>query len=261
MTMTERPVIVMTHTHTHTYIALLFSLSLSHNALNPASSPPSLVLPHRPTQSHSPTFPPPSPCPRVPACRLEPTFLTDHNLILIHVWCMHTRLKAEGPQWETLEERVFDQLWMDTMKRIRHEGINELSVNKYLNETQQASFGTLVSYDHALENADNRDVLDEAIWRSVFERDDHADERDVRRMSDYVRREVSDMLRRDLQDVVWGNVKWGAPPTKRRTGSRKKRGVDSGAGAAVGAVAGVAEGSTGETAETGEAEGARLRVP
>jgi hypothetical protein len=166
---------------------------------------------------------------------------------------MHTRLKAEGPQWETLEERVFDQLWMDTMKRIRHEGINELSVNKYLNETQQASFGTLVSYDHALENADNRDVLDEAIWRSVFERDDHADERDVRRMSDYVRREVSDMLRRDLQDVVWGNVKWGAPPTKRRTGSRKKRGVDSGAGAAVGAVAGVAEGSTGETAETGEA--------
>lgn len=58
-------------------------------------------------------------------------FRSKHTLLVLHVWMVHKRLLTEGKPGRTIQECLFDELWLDTTKRIRALGVNELSVTSY----------------------------------------------------------------------------------------------------------------------------------
>ena len=64
---------------------------------------------------------------------------------------IHNRLRHSGEAGKLLQEALFDRCWEDTVKRIRALGVQELTVNKHLRETQTFSFGAAVAYDHGLQ--------------------------------------------------------------------------------------------------------------
>ena len=133
-------------------------------------------------------------------------FRSKHTLLVTHVWMVHRRLSQQPTgtgkvsdggdevQMKLMQEAVFDELWNDSMFRIRAIGVSaraargelgaartshsasskqvpELTVNKHLTSVQKYSFASAVSYDHALSHtdADERiDALAGALWRFVY---------------------------------------------------------------------------------------------
>lgn len=102
-------------------------------------------------------------------------FRPNHALLLTHVWMLHRRLH-EFPndrivEAKLVQEVLFDELWDDTIKRVRQTGIPEISVDRSLADVQKYSFAAAVEYDQALAQADKDTRLDQlaaAVWRHVF---------------------------------------------------------------------------------------------
>lgn len=102
-------------------------------------------------------------------------FRPNHALLLTHVWMLHRRLhdfpNDRLVEAKLVQEVLFDELWDDTIKRVRQIGIPEISVDRSLADVQKYSFAAAVEYDQALAQADNEVRLDQlaaAVWRHVF---------------------------------------------------------------------------------------------
>ena len=48
---------------------------------------------------------------------LEDDFFHNHAVINLHVWMVHNRLRAVGPQGKVMQEQIFDRFWEETTKR------------------------------------------------------------------------------------------------------------------------------------------------
>ena len=48
---------------------------------------------------------------------LEDDFFHNHAVINLHVWMVHNRLRAAGPQGKVMQEQIFDRFWEETTKR------------------------------------------------------------------------------------------------------------------------------------------------
>jgi hypothetical protein len=81
------------------------------------------------------------------------SFLTEHLLLVLHVWVANRRILDMGDPGKPLQvdnfiyrhpliicvvkEEFFDEFWDDTAKRIRHRGIPEIMVNRRLQDIQE----------------------------------------------------------------------------------------------------------------------------
>jgi cytochrome b pre-mRNA-processing protein 3 len=88
-------------------------------------------------------------------------FLPKQAVLMAHIWMVHKRLMSEGDAGRKIQECLFDEMWEDTSARLRADGINELSINKYLEEVQGYSFKLCVEMDEALSKGTRFEVLDE----------------------------------------------------------------------------------------------------
>lgn len=79
--------------------------------------------------------------------QLQPDFRTQSGILLLHVWMLQRRLMTIPKEGKIMQESLFDRLWDDIMLRLRHAGIPEMSINKYLLQVQQQSFTACVAYD------------------------------------------------------------------------------------------------------------------
>ncbi|KAL7578575.1 hypothetical protein ACA910_011631 [Epithemia clementina (nom. ined.)] len=83
--------------------------------------------------------------------RIPRQFRNRHALLCLHIWMLHKRLVSDtydAPRALAIQEELFNILWEDTMCRVRHEGVNEWSVNKTVQQVQQYSWIHLTHYDH-----------------------------------------------------------------------------------------------------------------
>jgi hypothetical protein len=90
-------------------------------------------------------------------------FRSIHALKTLHLWIIHKRLIKESTsgsvaaatrsnrKGELIQESLFDEFWDDTIKRIRAQGVVEISVNKNLQEIQKLSFRFCLELDEALD--------------------------------------------------------------------------------------------------------------
>lgn len=140
---------------------------------------------------------------------LESSFYFDHSIIILHVWMMHRRLRtiANKDLQRDLQEQLFDRVWEDTTKRIRAIGVQELSVNKYVRDAQEFSFGAAWAYDRALD-AEDEDALPGALFRNVFRSGEEVDEQKVLLLADYVYAQVENLDAIDDESIIAGDIKW-----------------------------------------------------
>jgi len=140
---------------------------------------------------------------------LEDSFYFNHSIIILHVWMLHRRLRSiENKDLQRdLQEQLFDRVWEDTTKRIRSIGVQELSVNKYVRDAQEFSFGAAWAYDQGLD-ADDEDALPGALFRNVFRSGDDIDDNKVISLSEYVYGQVEHLDSISDNDIISGNISW-----------------------------------------------------
>lgn len=183
-------------------------------------------------------------------------FRSKHMMLVLHVWMVHKRLLREDKQGLLVQEALFDELWEDTSNRIRGQGINELSINKYLKEVQGYSFRACVELDKAIEstliddvmsNPDSDEIkvakvepknpediefshiedkiLDEiggVLWRSIYLRKEDIAVSHVLELAKYVRREQLSLLELPREAIFEGRIKWGKVPAWNKTAAKGK---------------------------------------
>ena len=96
-------------------------------------------------------------------------------MIMLHMWMLNQRLLAEGDMGRQHQELIFEMLWEDCSRRIRHAGVTEMSVNKNLREIQLWSFGGMNSYDKAYreeKKGKRESEFQAALWRNLFQKED-----------------------------------------------------------------------------------------
>ena len=149
---------------------------------------------------------------------IEDSFYFRHSLIILHVWLVHQRLRSIGEEVDVqkdLQEQLFDRVWEDTVKRVRTLGVQELSVNKYVRDTQTFSFGAAVAYDHGLANDDHE--LGSSLFRNLFAGREEIEDEKVLAMVEYVRSQVEHLAAIPSDDIVSGKIDWLPMPGKKET--------------------------------------------
>ena len=144
-------------------------------------------------------------------------FRSKHTMLTLHVWMIHKRLIMgdTGRQGKDVQECLFDELWEDTSSRIRHIGINELSVNKNLKDVQGFSFKCMLELDHALTRPSEDEIVDTiggTLWRFVYMRRNEIDVDHVLELANYIRREQKSTLTIPTEAIFDGRLDWGPLP-------------------------------------------------
>ena len=136
----------------------------------------------------------------------------------MHVWFLHKRLISDSTEEHlnslTIQEELFELFWDDTRKRIREQGLSELTVNKNLKKVQQYTFQHMSHYDLAFSDYESdRDArheeLSRIVWMHLLMRDPvvHADH--VQRLVLYMDMQYQNILHR-LPESYWrkGRLAW-----------------------------------------------------
>jgi len=156
-------------------------------------------------------------------------FAPQHQLILLHVWIVNKRLLQEGKKGRKLQAELFDTLWENSERRIRHAGIQEMSVSKNMTEVQKVSFGAMVAYDIGLKKTeDNDQELGSAVWRNLFASKDDVLEENVLRVTKWMRAEVKRVMELPFRQIEEGQIDWTFPEGVVITENDKKLLVDQG---------------------------------
>ena len=145
-------------------------------------------------------------------------FRPQHAVIFAHVWMLHRALEESAAMDKKdarlLQEAVFDELWEDTISRIRVTGVNEISVNKHLGDVQKYSFAAALEYDNALriENDDEAtDALAAAVWRHVYLASDDLSVEHCLDVASYMRSQLDVVDKLEADAIKVGAIDWTLP--------------------------------------------------
>lgn len=98
-------------------------------------------------------------------------FQTEHSLLTLHLWILHCRFSADYDakgefSGRRMQQEVFERFWEDTTLRIRNLGVEELTLNKHLENAQKLSFYQMEGYDNGLVITDDDNMtLSAALFR------------------------------------------------------------------------------------------------
>ncbi|KAF0718612.1 Aste57867_1582 [Aphanomyces stellatus] len=154
------------------------------------------------------------------ALDLPADFRAQQALLMVHVWIVHRRLiskanaaaaSGKADPGKVLQEALFDRLWEDTIFRIRHQNVSELTVNKHLGEVQQRCFGQCVAFDQHFNAGGSKTVLTDAISRHVLNVEPGVKAKQAALLSTYILRELKTVSKTRLDDLESGEIEWGAP--------------------------------------------------
>ena len=141
---------------------------------------------------------------------VQDAFRAEHALIVMHAWCVHAALVADGSvEGKKLQEAMFDRCWEQTVLMIRSLDVPEVTVNKHLKELQKVSFGAMVSYDTGLAEGGTEELAG-ALYRNLYGRDERVSEEHVLALADYAVRQRAAVAATPLDEMAEGRVRWAA---------------------------------------------------
>ncbi len=88
------------------------------------------------------------------------------DMIVLHLFLVLERLKAEGAYAESLRQELTDAFTRDMDRSLREMGVSDLGVGKKVRKMAEAFYGRVNAYARALENGEAG--LAEALARNVF---------------------------------------------------------------------------------------------
>jgi len=103
-------------------------------------------------------------------------------------------------------------LWENTERRVRAQGISELSVNKHVADVQQMSYGALASYDVGYAKTDDANFeLGSSLYRNLFASNQKIDDDTVLKTAAWMRSEAGRLKTMDAHDFAAGELHWTYP--------------------------------------------------
>ena len=147
-------------------------------------------------------------------------FRPRQALIMAHVWMVHRKLhffpKAQLSYAKLLQEVLFDELWDDTIKRIRLLKVPELTVDKHLKNSQKYSFAQAVEFDQAMAETNKADRLDKiaaGVWRHIFlaTDDPNINVEHCQNIAKYIIDNANMVDNLSPEDVLEANFMWSKP--------------------------------------------------
>ncbi|CAH0513456.1 unnamed protein product [Peronospora belbahrii] len=144
------------------------------------------------------------------ALKLPRSFRAQQALLMTHVWLVHRRLALEGEEGKMMQELMFDRLWEETIVRIRHQNISELTVSKHLAQVQQMCFSACMAYDKGLKNGPN--VLQSAVAEHLLENETPEGLRIASIMAEHMKHELKNLEKVDAKYIMEGTIPWSSIP-------------------------------------------------
>jgi cytochrome b pre-mRNA-processing protein 3 len=157
---------------------------------------------------------------RIVAQTREPAFYRDlgvpdsvdgrFELLLIHSFLVLHRMKGRRERLGDLAQTLMDTLFFDLDQSIRVSGVGDLGVGPRLGRMAQAFYGRISVYEAGLAAA--APALETALQRNLYGTVDSPGDAALAAMAGYLRREVAALAERTDDDLLAGELAFGAPP-------------------------------------------------
>lgn len=156
---------------------------------------------------------------------IQNNFMGQLNVISIHVWIVHQRIKEDTQTGEIYDvvqnpeavvHHLYEQLWGDVEQRILFEGISQWLLRKYLGQVQPVIYGMMMALDKGmsvLQTKDESEVLLGGLWRNIYEGKPDLNRAHLTQLRDYILRELEYVMTIDAEDFYAGNFAWGPSPS------------------------------------------------
>jgi len=132
------------------------------------------------------------------------------EMIVLHAYIVVNRLRGIGDAGGRVAQSLFDQMFADMDRNLREIGVGDLSVGKQVKAMAKRFYGSVNAYGQGLEAADGG-VLGAAIARNVYGRITPPDGA-AEALSGYLRREVAAAALIGDDELLAGQIRFGAPP-------------------------------------------------
>jgi len=147
--------------------------------------------------------------------RIGRDFRPRHAMLTMHLWFLQKRLIKNKDQNSLLtQEELFEVFWDDTLKRIRAEGLSEMTINKHLKDVQQFTFQHLTHYDHAFAEYELKpkaryEEICGIVWIHILQRAEKFNSDQVQRLAFYIDAQFNN-IHNLLPEEYWkeGQMAW-----------------------------------------------------
>lgn len=134
------------------------------------------------------------------------------DMVVLHLWVVLRRLRAEGPQAQQLAQGLFDHFCSDMDDNLREMGTGDLAVPRRMRAFGEAFYGRATAYDAALADADP-DGLAKALGRNILGMlpEDAISRSSAHDLADYVRVTLAQFAACPSEELVTGAWQFPAP--------------------------------------------------
>lgn len=151
------------------------------------------------------------------------------SLKAIHIWILHQRISRDSKEahQQDLVFKMYEKLWEDLDNEMYDSGL--LFLTKHLKQAQGNVYGSLYSYDQALQiyNTDGDcDAFLGALWRNLYQGKKDLNRAHLCQMRDYIFREIETVNEQSHKDFYTGFLKWGPVPSSLPEPSEEAKGLD-----------------------------------
>jgi cytochrome b pre-mRNA-processing protein 3 len=140
--------------------------------------------------------------------RVPDTLDGRFDMVVLHVYLLLRRLRAEGLGGGTLAQALFDRMFADMDQCLREIGVGDLSVGRKIKDMVKGFYGRSAAYDEGLNG--NGAPLQAAVRRNVYGTVD-VDNFTIDRMVNYIYTSESALRLQNLSSVCRGEVTFDAP--------------------------------------------------
>ena len=138
------------------------------------------------------------------------TVMGRFDVIALHAFLLLHRLKGEGGEADLFAQMLFDHMFADMDRNLRELGVGDLSVGKKVKSLAKSFYGRTVAYEQGLQ-ADDDEGLEASLVRNLYG-GAHADARQVKAMTAYLRDEAARLAAVPTDSLLASDWTFGDPP-------------------------------------------------
>lgn len=142
-------------------------------------------------------------------CGVPDTFDGRFDMLILHVFLLLHRLRAEGKAGAGLGQKLFDVTFAHLDQSLREMGAGDLGVGKRVKAMARAFYGRAAAYDAALEESSG--ALTQALVRNVYGRA-APKPAEVERLARYVRAAAERLEAQPSAQLYAGKADFGPAP-------------------------------------------------
>ncbi|MEE9314837.1 MAG: ubiquinol-cytochrome C chaperone family protein [Rhizobiaceae bacterium] len=122
------------------------------------------------------------------------------EVLVIHLFMLHSRLKDEETATRKISQLVFDNFIDDMDSALREAGVGDQSVPKRIAKMTQVFYGRTGAFETALESSTPIKILAEVIDRNLFPEGCAGGEPEL--LADYMVSQVQDLSQKTVEQII-----------------------------------------------------------